>query len=1498
MCNYSLILNYSEEGGIRQGGLFQSFIVDVESYKDAIESVKTISISEYLEDNTINFDKLGNAVKNTDDDFINYLQTLQRSDGSLKQESASIEGLAAHLKSTGKAFDFAKLKAIAFNAALNMGVMLIASIAIQGLVTIIDNWIHRVEKANEAMDNAISEYDSAKSSLESINTELDVQLQAIEALQKKDKLTYVEKGQLEELQEITKELLIQQDAEEKKAARASKEAANKTVDAYKKQYGDYDVSKGEVERTLNTDYVHTHTPGENDVASNIAAYVEWKEALDETEQEYYDAVKSGADTTELKKDIDLYNKTVDFFSDKLESSIDDLIKKNSALQEEYNRVIEKQENGDILTPEEDKIISTYESIADSIKLIYEYTDQNKWNSIQISDIFNSEGIEKTKNELIGIAKTGELTPETIQGYTNLNKAIEDSEMFLENGQSAAQAFCDEIYACAEVGDALGDDSDKTSAPLSISETIDQLNTKLKPTFDSLKSAYQNIFVADGEEIKFTLDGVGFSTFQSIKSNSDSLNEIEGIKVNYDDFENFVTVLSDSTSTAEDVQGQFDHLASSIVNAADCTEISEEAFSLLVKSLKEMGLTNAEEVLTNIKNIQTELAQNGYDLKTITEEQAAEFINEANTSEIACAYLRNYMIQKQLTDQPLNTSGDVTALENLCNSLGVTGELLKWVSSLKSAYAAVDAGAPINAYRAQIDQANREIQKIANSGSSYNFKVNTNTASDKTKSSTSSGSKGKSSSSAQTFDFIETSIKRIESAIDKLKTKAQNTFAEFEKRTKNYDKALKKVTKEIDVQSAAYKKYMSKAKSVGLDEKWAKKVRNGSMDISEIKDDTLKSKIQEYQTWYEKAIACNDKVTELKKTQKELKQEKIEVLITKYEKLANKAEKAANLRSKIIDLKEALGFQASTDDYDYINEQTITQIDNIQEQNKQYKALQKTVKEGSEKWYEYQDAIDSNDASIKDLTKSMVENAETAANLAAVTANKTIENINKKDELLSAKIANASDSKTKNKYVDDQIANVSKRMDAYNTAVTTTEKNLSSESKGITGYKETDKNKDVLTKIKEKVSSGKEIPEDLLSKVEKIDNTLWEKCVRYNKYLVALEVDKANAELYAETAQAEKLSFANQKIQNVQDSYNTKLDKNDSETAILKSKQAQQEKSTGKASTALIEEQIKKGKERKQLLEESRDALQAQLDAEEKAGNIKIGDDDYQKWVNNINHLTASIYDEMAAEEDLYDSLIQTRIDGLKEVLNTLNKINNANERALTLQKAKYDLERAMNQRTSQILTKDGLVWQTSQKDIRDAQEKLQDVEFDEILNKIQDVIDELEDLNKKQGLYDENGNLTEAGNNIVSSLSSIDQTYLETIKALLKIAGYDDIVNDWSNIVGFSTGGRIGGNANGDNLLLRAAKKERVLSPKQNSLWEQWTDALPELVNLPDYLNTFNYQPLDYSKLATDKAETSPSLTFNGDLSFPNIKSGDDAQILVNELLRLGTDAQQYLRKR
>ena len=205
---------------------------------------------------------LAEQMKDVDQRIINYAKTCKNGELTTEGFTTSIEGMSLSAKA-GKAV----LQSLA--TAGNMAFFVLLSKGIELAVNGIDNWIHRVEKSNEAMNEAVSEYNSAKSNLENINSELDEQNQKMDELLAKDSLTYAEKGQLEELKAITKELSLQQDIEEKRVGMASKEAAEKTVNAFDKQYGKYDKTQDSLDEKIG--YNNFPLPSdEDDVLGNMS----------------------------------------------------------------------------------------------------------------------------------------------------------------------------------------------------------------------------------------------------------------------------------------------------------------------------------------------------------------------------------------------------------------------------------------------------------------------------------------------------------------------------------------------------------------------------------------------------------------------------------------------------------------------------------------------------------------------------------------------------------------------------------------------------------------------------------------------------------------------------------------------------------------------------------------------------------------------------------------------------------------------------------------------------------------------------------------------------------------------------------------------------------------------------------------------------------------------------------------------------------------------------
>lgn len=401
--------------------------------------------------------------------------------GSAQAFTAEQQQMQAGLKATASASKAASIATKAFSTALNMIVFAAIAKGIQMIVSAADNWIHRVEKANEAMSEAHSAYEASKSELESINSELKEQENRLDELAAKDKLTYTEKGELENLKEITEELRIQADIKERELAREQKESADKAVGAYYTQFGKPDITSDEIEEHLNSAKAGRYiqiASDDDDVSGRVAELLLLQEKLEDVRKQLKNTEgMSDAEISSLKDDQQHYIDYIDSVKSSLEESVSTLEEQRESMEAQYQTALQKQENGEPLSSSNNAVIETYEKIEDSIRTIYSYMDSNTWNSIQIDSVFDSDGIEKTKEELIEMAKAGTLDENTIQSFAKLNTALANSRMVLEDGQTAAEALCDEMYALADAEkEAAENSSDIENARItSISEALAQSN---------------------------------------------------------------------------------------------------------------------------------------------------------------------------------------------------------------------------------------------------------------------------------------------------------------------------------------------------------------------------------------------------------------------------------------------------------------------------------------------------------------------------------------------------------------------------------------------------------------------------------------------------------------------------------------------------------------------------------------------------------------------------------------------------------------------------------------------------------------------------------------------------------------------------------------------------------------------------------------------------------------------------------------------------------------
>lgn len=328
-----------------------------------------------------------------------------------------------------------------------------------------------------------------------------------------------------------------------------------------------------------------------------------------------------------------------------------------------------------------KVDEANDSLANMAKT-GEYT-QSEWDEQEQVVSTYSEKMEDARSHANELATSLDEQKQGLSGNTDASKAlltkidgvITQYDQWLDRINGTTEALEEQAEAEKEASNNI-----TQPVSLTIAQTIDRLNTQLKPAFDSLKSAYQDIFTDDG----FTLENVDTSMLSSIKSAIDELNKMEDVDINidYSSFENLAKVLTDSSSTAEDVQNSFNNFASTILDAVNpaISQCDGESYKLLQTLLESMGIVNAEEVLMSqlgysyeeYANAKESAANAGIDLNNSIDSVATALQNEGLMATEDAQQIMNYMLAK------MSASG---ATIDVSSTIGQLAEEFSWLADL-------------------------------------------------------------------------------------------------------------------------------------------------------------------------------------------------------------------------------------------------------------------------------------------------------------------------------------------------------------------------------------------------------------------------------------------------------------------------------------------------------------------------------------------------------------------------------------------------------------------------------------------------------------------------------------------------------------------------------------------------------------------------------------------------------------------------------------------------
>ncbi len=571
-----------------------------------------------------------------------------------------------------------------------------------------------------------------------------------------------------------------------------------------------------------------------------------------------------------------------------------------------------------------------------------------------SDVLSSGFMSEEEFDKLGISTSEEL--DIWKGiYREANNATDAVKMY--------------ALATSELGDA-------TSA----SDILKDMQSQYKPVFDAMADAYRAIWTNG----KFAgTENVTTAQIESVRSQIESLNsslkEAGAEGFSSEEVDAFILTLADVSAEEGEVQDAFNAIATTLVDSLNPAlgQASGETTKLIQKTLTELGVTNAEEVIftrlgftaEEYANAKAVANENGLDLDKEIGALTNEELELIATNEALSTFYENRILYNSLN---LETSEDISRLADLCDMLDRTAIGLLKVGEIKSRLANID----LLRSQGRDVMADFELKKLQDEiaeQAKYNpaeVKVDGN----KNTSSTSGGG----SPSPQDFDWIERVIKKIQRAVTNFGKIADATYKKWEERIGGITKKYENLQEEILIQQQAEQAYMAEANAIGLSETYASKVRDGLMDIETITDDTLKEQIQKYQEYYDKATDAADAVEDLRGEIASLAQSRFDNITKQFEEMALAIDHTATRIGHIQGKMSAEGyFESST----LIEQILFGDKEKLKQLEDEAKQLAMSIDEavtngdieyGSEQWWGMYDSLQNVNDQIVEMKSSMAD----------------------------------------------------------------------------------------------------------------------------------------------------------------------------------------------------------------------------------------------------------------------------------------------------------------------------------------------------------------------------------------------------------------------------------------------------------------------------------------------------------------------------------------------
>lgn len=846
--------------------------------------------------------------------------------------------------------------------------------AIAGAVKIVDALTTSMKEQREAFENAQQDYTDACTKLDELKTKLSETTSRISELIDKSNngtITLVERAELDKLKLTNEELRLmiqnQEEVKKQKAKEASDEAY-KTYTRENRMEADDTASKQEQYYQASSDAEGFHVGSFLDRASELSDFdyaikaneqkLEEFQKQNEELQAQLNATSDESLKAQYQHSIDLNNNLISNYTnsnEKLKESAEKMA------EETFSDKIEKYEafkqtlmnsmnsDGTFDNPQ-------YQAMWDDMQKkemdLYRYTGRSaEWNTVKLDSIIDDKSYQAIVDKLKTALNEGTLTEDDIKGIDVLNDKLNDTDLILEDGQSAAQLFIKYLNKLKETQDGIGgitsSNFDDPTDMLRDSTDKDRQDTTtnladLKNEADIIKEIQSEL----EDTGNIGVDSMKKITKQYPEANKALSDYMQGIISEQELFSQLETIY-------ENDKNQY------IQSVVDKSQTDEEFFNAV--------MTNYPELYNELQTLYGDDVDNWSNM----EKAKLEITNKA-IKELAGVWSDYFKVVSDANGKlAVQTTGWYDA--------GMYSADPDEVEAMDEEYNNM-----YNYFQSVVDGANATIDALDN----YSYKQVSSSINLDWKglsgydSSSSSGSGSDSSSSSepspQDFNWVERLLSKISKAYDRLKNKVADTTRTWLNRNNALSDSMETLLSEINAQSDAYDFYMDRFNSYDLDGYYKDQIANGSFNIETIYDDDLKDAISDCQDLYDKAQDAADSVQSLNIEIRQLAKSRFDNIQSQFEEVLGKVNSIKDLYSKDNDLMEEQGWFASTLLNSSMMEQEQKNLAKLeQERDALTKALNSAMESGkieaeSEDWYSMQSAIDDCTSSIYDAKKALVE----------------------------------------------------------------------------------------------------------------------------------------------------------------------------------------------------------------------------------------------------------------------------------------------------------------------------------------------------------------------------------------------------------------------------------------------------------------------------------------------------------------------------------------------